>query len=385
LSKTHCIIVAGGSSYRFGKEDKLLADLAGKPVIWHTLNSFQINDHVAEITLVASKNNIEKLSEVAKSFPKVVNIITGGETRQESSYIGLKSLNAKEKDVVLVHNGANPLTTQNSIERLINTTRTFGAAVIGRPTNSTLKCVSPDGLITETVERAGLWKSETPQGMKYGIAMQAYAKAEKDGFEATDDMQVVEYFGHKIRMFACSPQNMKITGPEDLHLANLILKEPGKSYVGIGQDSHCFSENEKPLILGNYQVSESGGLEGNSDGDVIIHALCNALSSAIGGHSLSNWSDEMCKEGKTDSRLYLEKIHEKVHLEKYKIHNISLALEAAKPKLEKHLPEIQKRLATLLNLKSRQIGITVTSGESLSDFGKGFGIQCFCFLSLVKT
>ncbi len=384
MSKVYCIIVAGGSSYRFGKEDKLMSDLAGKPVIWHTINSFQIHKAIDEIIIVASKENKTKITQIADNFPKVKKILTGGKTRQESSYIGLKSLQADEKDVVLVHNGANPLTTKKGIDCIIKATRTYGSAAIGRPLSSTLKKVDAEGLVVKTVERKGLWTSETPQGMKYSLAMQAYTKAEKENFEATDDVQIVEHFGHKVRIFECSPQNMKITNPEDLHLANLILQKSGKSYVGLGQDSHRFFNEEKPLILGNYQVSETGGLEGNSDGDVIIHALCNALSSAIGGHSLSNWSDKMCKEGTTDSKFYLKKIHEKVVLEKYKINNISLALEAAKPKLEKHLPEIQKKLATLLNLETRQIGITVTSGESLSDFGKGLGIQCFCFLSLIK-
>lgn len=382
MSKVFSIIVAGGSSYRFGKEDKLMFDLVGKPVIWHTIEKFQECEKINEIVVVCSRNNLEEIKPVAEKFSKVKSIILGGKTRQESSFNGIKSLKAEDKDVVLIHNGANPLVQQTDIERVIDATRLFGAAVIGHPENSTLKKINVDGMIEKTVERAGLWRSETPQGIKYHLAMEAFQKAEDEGFEATDDVQVVENFGHKIKMFTGSSTNIKITEPQDIEFANLVLQKPQKSFVGIGQDSHPFSKKEKPLVLGNFQISETEGLEGNSDGDVIIHALCNALSSAIGGHSLSRWSDEMCKNGMTDSKFYLEKIYREVLAQGFVVNNISLALEAAKPKLEKHLPEIQNKLARILQIQNKQIGITVTSGEGLSDFGKGLGIQCFCFLSL---
>lgn len=385
MSQVFAIIVAGGNGCRFGKADKLLSDLAGQPVIWHTLNAFQENKQIDEITLVCAEHNFEEMQQIAKCFSKTKKVILGGKTRQESSFQGLKSLEAKDDDLVLIHNGANPLVSQMGINRIIEATKEFGSALVGQPEHSTLKKINEEGIIEETIERAGMWHAETPQGVKYKIGMQAFQKAEDEGYEGTDDAQIVEYFGYKVRMFKGSPMNIKITEPQDLELANLLIQKPQKSYVGIGQDSHPFAKEQKPLILGNYQVKQTGGLEGNSDGDVVIHALCNALSSAIGGYSLSRWSDRMCQKGITDSKFYLEKIYQEILNQGLHINNISLALEAFKPKLEECLPKIQKRLAQILQIQEKQIGITITSGEGLSDFGKGLGIQCFCFLSLGKT
>ncbi|OGD84873.1 hypothetical protein A2165_03425, partial [Candidatus Curtissbacteria bacterium RBG_13_40_7] len=116
------------------------------------------------------------------------------------------------------------------------------------------------------------------------------------------------------------------------------LQDDGMRYmyrIGFGQDSHAFLENgKKPLILGGVRISESGGLSGNSDTDVILHSLCNALSSAIGGDSLSTWSDEMClKQGITDSKKYVEHIYDVVKKKKYKVENVSICVEAKKPRL----------------------------------------------------
>ena len=157
--------------------------------------------------------------------------------------------------------------------------------------------------------------------------------------------------------------------------------------IGIGQDSHPFSKIIKPLILGGVKITETGGLEGNSDGDAILHSLCNALSSAIGGDSIGTWSDEMClKQGITDSSKYLEVVYEKIKKNDYKINNISIAVEAQRPRLSPdQIKMIKSSLAKLLLINIKQIGITFTSGEGLSAFGKGEGIQVFSITMLQKN
>jgi len=148
--------------------------------------------------------------------------------------------------------------------------------------------------------------------------------------------------------------------------------------IGIGQDSHSFSKFSKPLTFGGVIFKKYIGLEGNSDGDVLIHSLCNALSSAIGGESISTWSDKMClKEGINNSSEYLKYIFKLLSI-KFIINNISIAVEAQIPRLlstEKQL--IKKTLSNILNIKPDQIGITYTSGENITPFGKKEGIQVF--------
>jgi len=156
--------------------------------------------------------------------------------------------------------------------------------------------------------------------------------------------------------------------------------------VGIGQDSHCFETKSKPLVLGGVKISKDGGLSANSDGDVIIHSLCNALSSAIGGDSLGTWADEIClKQGIQDSKKYLDFIFKKIEQQGYCVGNISIAVEAKKPYLSLDIiKKIRTQLAKLLKINIHQIGITFTSGEGLTAFGRGEGVQVLTIAALFK-
>ena len=154
--------------------------------------------------------------------------------------------------------------------------------------------------------------------------------------------------------------------------------------VGIGQDSHKFAK-KKPLILGGVKVADEGGLEGNSDSDVILHSLCNALSSAIGGDSLSTWADNMCKRGIKDSQKYVDYVFKKVKRQKYKVENISISVEAKKPYIELATAKKMKTaISNLLGISNGQVGITFTSGEGLTSFGHGLGIAAICLVLLSK-
>ena len=158
--------------------------------------------------------------------------------------------------------------------------------------------------------------------------------------------------------------------------------------VGIGQDSHRFENfsKNKNLILGGIKIDTDLKFQANSDGDVILHSLCNALGSAIGLGSISTYADKMCLEqGIIDSRKYVEYIFQKVKEKNYKIQNVSNSIEAKKPKLEKHFPEMKKIIAQILEINVDDVGITATSGEELTAFGKGEGIQVFVIVCIVSN
>ncbi len=156
--------------------------------------------------------------------------------------------------------------------------------------------------------------------------------------------------------------------------------------VGIGQDSHRFSEDKnKPLILGGVEFSGGNGFKSNSDGDVIIHALCNALEQAIGsGKSLASYSDEMCENGITESSEYLKKAMEHVGRKGYEINNIGINVEAQRPKIDPMANSIKQKLAEIIKVDKNLIGITATTGEDLTVFGRGEGAQAFVIVSLTK-
>jgi 2-C-methyl-D-erythritol 2,4-cyclodiphosphate synthase len=134
-------------------------------------------------------------------------------------------------------------------------------------------------------------------------------------------------------------------------------------------------------------IDEKGGLKANSDGDVILHSLCNALSSAIGGDSLSTWTDEMCLnvQGIKDSTRYVEHIFKKIVGLKYSVVNLSISVEAKTPRLKMEIiKQIKERIASLLKIQIDQVGLTFTSGEGLTEFGLGKGINVLTIVNIIR-
>jgi len=157
--------------------------------------------------------------------------------------------------------------------------------------------------------------------------------------------------------------------------------------LGLGQDSHAFEPEgtSKPLILGGVVFPGQPGLKANSDGDVVLHAIFNALSSAIGKRSLGVYADPLCQQGVTDSRAYLRVALDMVQQAGYTVNNVALTIEARRPRIEPMAVEMQKSIARLLGVSDDQVGITATSGEGLTAFGRGEAIQVFAIASLVKA
>ncbi len=152
--------------------------------------------------------------------------------------------------------------------------------------------------------------------------------------------------------------------------------------TGIGQDSHRFldPESSKPCILGGIIFEDTPGLAANSDGDVIFHALCNAITSLTGVLILGGIADDLClKDGITDSQVYLEKAIET--LGDQVITHVAITLEAKKPKFLQKRSDLRKNIASVMGISAGQVGLTATTGEGLTDFGCGDGIQCFCVIT----
>ncbi|MDR0286782.1 MAG: 2-C-methyl-D-erythritol 2,4-cyclodiphosphate synthase [Clostridiales bacterium] len=154
--------------------------------------------------------------------------------------------------------------------------------------------------------------------------------------------------------------------------------------VAVGQDSHAFEELDtgKKLTLGGVVFEGCHGLKANSDGDVILHSVINSISGISGVNILGRIADEMCAAGITDSREYLrEALKTLSKFKSYRINNISISIEAMKPKFGIRIEDIRKNLADILEMEISRVGITATSGEGLTNFGKGLGIQVITVIS----
>lgn len=152
--------------------------------------------------------------------------------------------------------------------------------------------------------------------------------------------------------------------------------------TGIGQDSHRFlpEDSSKQCIMGGLIFDDAPGFNANSDGDVVLHAICNAISSLTGILILGNIADDLClKDGITDSEVYL--IEAMKTLGKQKVTHVALTIEAKKPKIKKRIPEMRENIARIMGLDVSQVGVTATSGEGLTDFGCGIGVQVFAIVT----
>jgi 2-C-methyl-D-erythritol 2,4-cyclodiphosphate synthase len=161
------------------------------------------------------------------------------------------------------------------------------------------------------------------------------------------------------------------------------MNTPLKFRVGIGQDSHRFlpEDSAKPCVIGGVIFENTPGLAADSDGDIVLHAICNAITSLTGVPILGGLAIELChKDGITDSRVYLEKAMQT--LGHYQIAHVALSIEGKRPKFQPRIDALRAKVAEILHIDFSQVGLTATSGDGLTDFGCGDGLQCFCILTI---
>ena len=212
---------------------KQFTDLAGTPILLHTLRKFAAVDAVSEIWIALRENEIdgfrERLSAEAPDVrAKKVELVVGGEHRQQSVQHALNAVSAAPDDIVLVHDAVRPLVTSNIIHDVIEAARKYGAAIAGMPAVDTVKQVertSEGAIIKSTIPRAGIVLAQTPQGFRYDVIKKAFDEAAADGFLGTDEASLVERSGHEVAVVMGSPRNIKITTPGDMELAEFYLRK----------------------------------------------------------------------------------------------------------------------------------------------------------------
>ncbi len=214
---------------------KQFKELGGVPILVHTLRKFAACPEVYEITVALRKSEIAGFRiQLEKQFPEIlnkrINIVEGGEHRQNSVANALAVLAADAEDLVLVHDGVRPFVNQQIIGDVIEATRKHGAAIAGVPAMDTVKQVertAEGAVIKATIPRASIVMAQTPQGFRYHILKKAFDEAAADGFLGTDEASLIERAGHPVAVVMGSPQNLKITTPADMELAEFYLNSSG--------------------------------------------------------------------------------------------------------------------------------------------------------------
>lgn len=374
---TVAVILANGNSTRFGVENKLLETVGRKTVLEHAVSSFCCHPSVDEVLMVSNSSHF--LSPV---FDKIWSC-EGGSTRYESLKKALSFLQHKgipNTSKILVHNGANPFVSQEEIDRVISGIQQNKAVGVGHAIYGTVRKKVDTGW--KVLPREELWELQTPQGALFSDLLQWTEVDYED--EITDELMLAERNNATIEIFPASLHNKKITTPHDLLVLREVFSVSIDERVGIGIDSHRFdSLHQKPCMICGVTVDYKYGFLANSDGDVALHALCNALLSALGKDSFSFLADEMCEAGITDSAEYLHKVLNYVADAGKIVSSVTCSFEGKYPKIEKYFPQFRQSLSTLLSLAPDSIGLNATTGEELDGFGKGEGMKCTVLVRLV--
>jgi len=226
--KIVALIAAAGKGRRMNSRiSKPFIPISGKPILAYTIDKFEKCKSIDKIYLIVSPEEKEichKNILLRYNFSKVQELVDGGDTRQDSIYNGLKALD-KDTDIVVIHDGARPLVEETIIQDSIEKAQKYGAAITVIPIKDTVKKSENNFYISKTLNREEIWRAQTPQTFKYDIILPAYHQAYKDKYLATDDAAILEKYGHKVKLIIGTEENIKITTPFDLIVAEVFLKK----------------------------------------------------------------------------------------------------------------------------------------------------------------
>ena len=368
--KVCAIICAAGKGNRAGfDKNKLLVPFGGSCVLQKTLNAFNF-PAIDEIVVTSSKEDFAEISKLCSAFPKAKTVL-GGDTRSKSVYNALKET---EADIVLIHDGARPFVTQEIIEGCIQSVKAFGSGICAIPCSDTI-AESKDGKILSVPDRNALKQIQTPQGFFRENILFAYERAMEKGKTYTDDSSIFADYCGSPRLCVGSVNNKKLTYAEDF--------KTSFARCGFGIDTHAFGKKQDYIFLAGVKIPSDSGLIAHSDGDVLIHALMDALLSAAGLKDIGHYfpdTDERYKNA--DSTIMLKEVLSLVESEGYTVQNVSIAIQAEKPRLSKHIDEMKNSLASILRLDPTAIGISAGTNEGLGYVGEGKGITVNAYVLL---
>jgi 2-C-methyl-D-erythritol 4-phosphate cytidylyltransferase / 2-C-methyl-D-erythritol 2,4-cyclodiphosphate synthase len=360
------VVVAAGSGSRLGRDaPKAFVELAGVTILERALRGVRDWSDEAAIVVVAPADRLAEAEAIARRVPGAVEVVAGGAHRQASVAAGLASIPA-DAEIVLVHDAARPLTPPEQFAAVVAAMADGVGAVPGLPVSDTIKRVDGDRIL-ETVDRSELVAMQTPQGFPRGPLLAAYAAADR---EHTDDAALFALAGHEVVVVPGSAAATKITTEADLHRAAATL-EGGGMRTGIGIDVHAYDE-AAPLWLGGIYWPDQPGLAGHSDGDAIIHAVCDALLSAAGlGDIGGRFGSDDPRFAGARSELFLRDAREAIAGDGFAVVNVAVQVIANRPRIAERRSEIEALLGGMLGAP---VSIAGTTSDHLGFTGRGEGV-----------
>ncbi|HEU5203278.1 MAG TPA: 2-C-methyl-D-erythritol 4-phosphate cytidylyltransferase [Candidatus Limnocylindrales bacterium] len=385
------IVVAAGSSARMSGVDKLAASVGGRPLLAWTLDAVSAAPAVDRVVVVTAPDRVHALRDATWLPSSVASVVAGGDRRQASVAAGLAELDRLDAGggsgqadhrVVLVHDGARPLVTPALVEAVAEAAAAHGAAIPVVPIAETVKRIE-EGRVAATIDRTSLATAQTPQGVRRSILRAAFERFGRDAATFTDEAALLEACSIPVHVIDGDPGNVKVTLPADLARAEAALLARGAmTGTGIGHDSHPFGPGA-PLVLGGVRIDGAPRLHGHSDGDVALHAVCDALLGAAGLGDLGRLfpAGPATPEGVASGDL-LEEVLGRVAGAGWRPASVDLTIVAARPKLASRLEAIREALAAALGIEPARVNVKASTGNLDGMEGAGRGMSAIAIAVL---
>jgi 2-C-methyl-D-erythritol 4-phosphate cytidylyltransferase/2-C-methyl-D-erythritol 2,4-cyclodiphosphate synthase len=385
------VVVAAGSGTRLGlNRPKAFVEIAGRSILSRALDPVRALAEPVELVLVVPAALQAETAHELERLGLDAVLVAGGSTRQQSVAAGLAALGAGV-EVVLVHDAARPFTPSEVFERVVAEVRAGADGVVpGLPVTDTIKGTDGAGTVLETVDRSRLTAVQTPQGFPRALLESAYAAAAED---ATDDAALLQGLGRTVRVVAGDPRSFKITTPHDLERAEEIVRAAapgsaadtavfGRIRTGLGVDAHAFGEDPDAgadaeagtggLWLAGLHWPGERGLAGHSDGDVVAHAICDALLSAAGlGDIGSRFGTADPEYAGAHGEVFLRGTLRLLTEAGFTVGNVAVQLVGNRPRFAPRRAEAE---ALLTGIVGAPVTVSATTTDGLGFAGRGEGL-----------
>ncbi len=370
------VVVAAGRGTRAGGDvPKQFRTIGGETMLRRALFTLVDHPEVGHIQPVIHADDVDRFRAI-ESNDHILPPVFGGATRQASVRAGLEALEARNPDIVLIHDAARPFATPALISRAIEAAARTGAAVPGLRVSDTVKSVDAEGTVERTLDRTTLRLIQTPQAFAFGPLLDAHARAAAQGRQDfTDDAALAEWAGLRVSVFEGESANVKVTNPEDFARAELErFGALGDVRTGTGIDVHAFGPGDH-VWLGGLKISHNQALTGHSDADVVLHALVDAILGALADGDIGSHfppTDPKWKGAASDQ--FLAFAVERAKARGGRIAHLDVTIVCEAPKIGPHRDAMRAKIAELAGLPLTRVAVKATTSEQLGFTGRREGI-----------
>ncbi|MFV9875309.1 MAG: 2-C-methyl-D-erythritol 4-phosphate cytidylyltransferase [Rickettsiales endosymbiont of Dermacentor nuttalli] len=345
----------------------------------HNILLLEKNNMISAIQVVINQNHIDLYEQEILNLPlqatKLLPVVVGGNTRQESSRIGLQAIENINPKYVIIHDAARPFCDDVLIQNLIEELQYYKVVIPACNIYDTVKRTD-DQIVIETLKRDNIYLAQTPQAFHYHTLIEAHNRYQT--ISCTDDAEMCEKMGIKVKIVDSFKSNFKITDNYDLKIAQMLMHNQYEFRVGMGFDVHKFDDNPNlgtVIYLGGIEIPHDRAIIAHSDGDVVLHALCDALLGSIGAGDIGIHFPSTDNKWKgVRSTKFVDYVLKMLVTKNVTVINVDITIIGEVPKIAPYSFKMQDQLSKILSIATNRINIKATTTEKMGFIGRKEGI-----------